>query len=935
MGDERNIISGPITGAFSYMKQSLLPIAVFKMVNGLPAIEVISKGFVSLCGNEMSYDEVMDLMKKSAYAFVHPDDIDKVTKASEAFMREEAPYDVMFRVRSIGFGKERNVHGVGYHEYMEDGNRYAIFTYEDITSYIRVEREKSSKLESTINNIINNDDYAIAIIDEVTHELFLFNPSMESVIPPANFFTTGMTFEEYFYGSSEKRNNIFETLVNKGDKLYVDPYTGAELAIRVSSVDWNGKKALYIKGSNTADSYYDKLTTLPNKTFFLERGNTLYRQYLSQDMNPYVLYMNMKGLHYYNNAFGFEEGNKLLIGMALVLKKAFPKQVISRFAADHFFMLIDDKPDENLLKEVAEEIRDLGQMAVEVKFGYKKITDDIQNISECVDDAKTACEAIKGSIDTTYSEYLDSMNKDTMLKKYVIENIDRAVARGYIKVYYQPVVRTLTGKVCGAEALARWVDPRKGILNVGVVISALEESHQIHKLDCCIIEQVCKEYRDCVDEGKTPVPISVNLSRIDFVCCDIFNSIERSRRKYSVPRNMINLEITESVFGSEASVRAVVTKFRDVGYQVWMDDFGSGYSSLNLLKEFSFDEVKLDMAFLSNFSDKGKSIIKSTISMAKDIGIYTLAEGVETEEQYEFLKKIGCEKVQGFLFERPLPYDQFIESCNEKNYEIEEPIWRDYYDEIGKSKFLSDKPVSIVEWENDELKHLFANHLYVEYKNSIGQSDDELMNEGLNDKTSPFYKAIQSFIKRDGDIDDSFSLTVLENNSYVSLSCKCITKCVGKYVFYVNIESVSDNEVGNTHKNTDNVIRNLYYVYDNVALINLDDDTGEEIFSDDSFKVSSEVIFSNYQNRMITFAQTNIHEADYERFVEYVDFSTIRSRMKENNSNMISDYFRFVDSNGSYHWKLLNFIKSTGNPDNQIICSIREVPRNRFDTDVL
>lgn len=935
MGDERNIISGPITGAFSYMKQSLLPIAVFKMVNGLPAIEVISKGLVSLCGNEMSYDEVMDLMKKSAYAFVHPDDIDEVKKASEAFMREEAPYDVMFRVRSIGFGKERNVHGVGYHEYMEDGNRYAIITYEDITSYIRVEREKSSKLESTINNIINNDDYAIAIIDEETHELFLFNPSMESVIPPANFFTTGMTFEEYFYGSAEKRNNMFETLVNKGDKLYVDPYTGAELAIRVSSVDWNGRKAFYIKGSNTADSYYDKLTTLPNKNFFMERGNALFKQYLSQGMKPYVLYMNMKGLHYYNNAFGFEEGNKLLIGMALVLKKAFPNQVISRFAADHFFMLVDDRPDENLLKEVAEEIRDLGQMAVEVKFGFKQITDEIQNVSECTDDAKTACEAIKGSIDTTYSEYLDSMNKDTMLKKYVIENIDRAVARGYIKVYYQPVVRTLTGKVCGAEALARWVDPRKGVLNVGVVISALEESHQIHKLDCCIIEQVCKEYRECVDEGKIPVPISVNLSRIDFVCCDIFNSIERSRRKYSVPRNMINLEITESVFGSEASVRNVVTKFRDVGYQVWMDDFGSGYSSLNLLKEFSFDEVKLDMAFLSNFSDKGKSIIKSTINMAKDIGIYTLAEGVETEEQYEFLKKIGCEKVQGFLFERPLPYDQFIESCNEKNYEIEEPIWRDYYDEIGKSKFLSDKPVSIVEWENDELKHLFANHLYVEYKNSIGQSDDELMNEALNDKTSPFYKAIQSFIKRDGDIDDSFSLTVLENNSYVSLSCKCITKCVGKYVFYVNIESVSDNEVGNTHKNTDNVIRNLYYVFDNVALINLDDDTGEEIFSDDSFKVSSEVIFSNYQNRMITYAQTNIHEADYERFVEYVDFSTIRSRMKENNSNMISDYFRFVDSNGSYHWKLLNFIKSTGNPENQIICSIREVPRNRFDTDVL
>lgn len=930
--ERENIISSiAASDEFRLLRQSPLSIAVFQVENGVPCVKVVSKGLAKLCGENKTQEQILEDLTKNPFAFVHDDDFERVKIASDAFTNEDAPYDIVFRIKVFGFGTERSVHGVGYHDFLEDGSRFSVFTYEEITPFIRKEREKTSVLERTVQNLISTDDSAIAIIEEETHELLLYNNAMEAIIPPANFYTSGMSFEEYFYGSQSKRNNMFEVLADKGEKLYVDPYTNAEIAVRVTTTNWNGKKALYIKGSTTSESYYDGLTHLPNKRFFQERVDVLFRQYYAQGMTPYIVYMNMKALHYYNNAFGYEDGNRLLIGMALVLKKYFPNQIVARFAADHFFILTNERPDDGVIREAAEEIRDLGQMAVEVKFGFVGIPSETSDLTEVIDYAKTACEAIKDSLDTISIEYSESMNEDNINKKYVIENIDRAVARGYIKVYYQPVVRTLTGKVCGAEALARWVDPRKGVLNVGTVISALEESHQIHKLDCCIIEQVCKEYRECVDDGKVPVPISVNLSRLDFVCCDIFSSIERSRRKYSVPRNMINLEITESVFGSESSVRATVSRFRDAGYQVWMDDFGSGYSSLNLLKEFSFDELKLDMAFLSNFSDKGRSIIKSTIDMAKNIGVYTLAEGVETEEQYEFLKTIGCEKVQGFLFERPLPYEQFIESCEKKNLEIEEPIWKEYYDEIGKSRFLSDKPVALVECEKDNLKMLFANHLFYDYKKRVGQNSIEDINNNINDQFSSLNRAIRNYIVNSDNLGKTFNLTLLENDSYVGMSCKCITRCAGRYVFYISIESISDNEVGDTNKNTDNVIRNLYYLFDRVTLLDLDSDSGEEIFNNKAFMGSNHEAISNYSDSIGDLGAKRVHSDDYQRFIEYIDTSTIMSRMEATGKDMLSEYFRILNSEGEYVWKLLTYIKMTDKNQNQVIACIREVPNNNFN----
>ena len=202
------------------------------------------------------------------------------------------------------------------------------------------------------------------------------------------------------------------------------------------------------------------------------------------------------------------------------------------------------------------------------------------------------------------------------IEKYVVENIAAALENNYIQVYYQPVIRTISRKLCSFEGLARWIDPEIGMIRPDQFIPVLERASKIHILDRHIIREVCKLLRNTMDVGGIPIPVSINLSRLDFSLCDIFSFVDEEVRYYKIPRDFLYIEITESIMAEQASTMIMaVNRFRDAGYQVWMDDFGSAYSSLNVLKDFSFDEIKLDMRFLSSFSQRSRRILASVIQM--------------------------------------------------------------------------------------------------------------------------------------------------------------------------------------------------------------------------------------------------------------------------------------------------------------------------------
>ena len=264
----------------------------------------------------------------------------------------------------------------------------------------------------------------------------------------------------------------------------------------------------------------------------------------------------------------------------------------------------------------------------------------------------------------TYIEYDEKMDQKFTKIQYIVNHLDEAIEKGWIVAYYQPVVWADSRQLCGAEALARWIDPVYGFLSPADFIPTLEDTHLIHKLDQAIIEYVCREMRRKLDENDPVVPVSINFSRLDFELMNVEEVLENAVNKYNIDKRYLHVEITESALADNVDfLNKNILRLRELGYAIWLDDFGSGYSSLNVLKDFVFDVIKIDMKFLTNFekNEKTKDILDCIIRLADRLGMKNLTEGVETEAEAKFLDEIGCGRLQGFLFGKPFKLDDFEE----------------------------------------------------------------------------------------------------------------------------------------------------------------------------------------------------------------------------------------------------------------------------------
>ena len=383
-----------------------------------------------------------------------------------------------------------------------------------------------------------------------------------------------------------------------------------------------------------------------------------------------VVWFNLDNFKMFNKRFGFEHGDDILKEIALILGSTFShdtdrNSLIARFSDDNFVVLTDWTMVEINIDTVQEYLYSLHEnVTLRLRAGiyFPSENDDIR--SSC-DRAKLACDSIRKNHSVSSCMFHDGMSRELSLQQHILDTLEAAMARGYISVLYQPIVRLATGKICGAEALARWNDDEKGIIPPSEFIPTLENYREIHKLDVYAVKRVCNDYRARNEAGLPLVPVSVNLSRLDFELCDIIGEIEEAVTLCNIPRSMVKIEITESINDKDMTVLNLgIEKFRALGYEVWMDDFGSGYSSLNVLKDYNFDTIKFDMKFLHGFdinkSEKAKYIISSNLEMARLMGMQALAEGVETSGQLEYLRSIGFDKAQGYYFGRPMKLDELF-----------------------------------------------------------------------------------------------------------------------------------------------------------------------------------------------------------------------------------------------------------------------------------
>lgn len=383
-----------------------------------------------------------------------------------------------------------------------------------------------------------------------------------------------------------------------------------------------------------------------------------------------VLFFNVKNFKAVNELFGVESGDVVLQNIFRTLTHSKLSPVITaRVESDHFVCLVENKNlDFEELTSVCDNkfIKDGKCMNLIIRCGIFYVEEKPMKISGMIDRAKLAKRYITDEYVQPYMVYDQSMQVAYVDKAKLAGELQEGIAKEQFKVYYQPVIDTKTGKIASAEALIRWIHPDKGFISPALFIPALEENGHISELDFYVLKKVWQFISDRCENNKFVVPISVNLSWMDFYDEIMMEKIlkEMDRFRENGREHMARFEITETSYAAIRENRSgILESLRIKNAKILLDDFGSGFSSFGMLQDYDFDILKIDMSFIRKIGEnpKTKSIVHSIIGMAHEIGIKTVAEGVETEEQVSFLRQSGCDYIQGYYYSKPLPEEEFVE----------------------------------------------------------------------------------------------------------------------------------------------------------------------------------------------------------------------------------------------------------------------------------
>ncbi|MBQ9346518.1 MAG: EAL domain-containing protein [Oscillibacter sp.] len=432
----------------------------------------------------------------------------------------------------------------------------------------------------------------------------------------------------------------------------------------------------------------NQLTELHSLPVFIARATEMKKGgMLEESRRPMLGFFHIIHFRDFNEEFGYAKGDALINHTAKLLIQAFRDRYICNITGPQFGVLCYQEEIQPALEQVAAGLQRYRQdYPIVTKAGFVDFGSD-ESIISLLDKAKAAHDAIYHKPDAAFCYYDEKMDAENHFRQYLVSHLDEAIEKGWLRVYYQPIIRAFTGCICNEEALSRWDDPNYGFLSPIQFIPLLEENHLIYKVSLHIVRQILEDFRRKEARGIAPVPVSVNLSRYDFQECDMVQAITDLVDRSGYDRSLIRIEITESALMNDQELLArEVNRFHQNGFEVWMDDFGSEYSTLNLLQNLNFDLIKIDMEFMKNFTASGKNmiIVSNVINMAQRMGVRTLVEGIETEEHFRLLRKLGCEKLQGFLFSKPSTLDHLMEwALSNETIRYESGVDASYYDAVS------------------------------------------------------------------------------------------------------------------------------------------------------------------------------------------------------------------------------------------------------------
>lgn len=409
----------------------------------------------------------------------------------------------------------------------------------------------------------------------------------------------------------------------------------------------------------------DALTDLYNRESFYRRAAEIMQS--SMDVPYDIIYLDISCFKIINDLFRMETGNIILKTAAYYFRAVVGEDgIVGRLEADHFALCMPAEqfdPD-TFFDGLESTVRSLG-ISHNIVFyaGIYPVEDAFLPVDQMCDRARLALERVRGSYVKRYAFYDKSMREQMLEEQMLVRDMEFALQDHQFCFFLQPIYNLHTNEVVSAEALVRWNHPTEGVISPGKFIPIFERNGFIVRLDRYTWESVCQYLRKELDQHGHVVPISANVSRLNFYNEDLLEYLLSLIGKYQLEPWMLRLEVTESAYTENPrQIAAVIQKFQEKGFQVLMDDFGSGFSSLNMLKNLSMDVLKIDMDFVPDIDKKNSRaqiIMKDVVRMAQELKTDIIVEGVETKDQIDYLDSIGCEKIQGYYYSRPVPQEDF------------------------------------------------------------------------------------------------------------------------------------------------------------------------------------------------------------------------------------------------------------------------------------
>lgn len=661
------------------------------------------------------------------------------------------------------------------------------------------------------------------------------------------------------------------------------------------------------------DGQFDALTGVYTNTTFLGMFGRFVEGLASGRIGGgwALVYLNIGNFKVYNNNYGYAAGDSLLKTVAGIIRDAAQTELVARISGDRFCFVVQEDRAEDTIRSIHDTLRDNGTQSAHIYAGIYSLTGTSENGRHAIDRAKLACDRVRDDYNDYYCRFTPEMEKNLQIASYLISHVDEALKKGWVRVYYQPVVDTLTGKILAAEALSRWIDPVYGFLSPDQFISTLEHARILYKVDLFVLEQVCRIIASELEAGRDSCQYSINLSRHDLELPDLHERIDAITRKYYVPHELLHFEITESaLISNEGIVQEYLQQFHQEGYEVWLDDFGSGYSSLNTIQNYDFDCIKMDMLFLRKRNARTPFMMQSIVDMSKHIGMNTLAEGVETQEDFDLLRAIGCNLAQGYLFSKPRPYEELVSDEAIQKRGVMPVRDRAFYHAIGRVNILNwtnpadsdaheELPLFLYELDPEREKVLYANDACVRFfTEMVGRPWQEILQEG-NLRKVFLWKTVLELSDKAEHTGKTAAYDFIWKEVSGRLVVSFIVKSGKRRAFLarmVRIENVRD-----TAEFRRQSAKDIFSLFDGI----------DEIYPDRGRMVHLYGELQDYGNPeelglaevVRRYAAESVSPTEQESYIRFLDVPTLSSRIRETPNGAINGFFHLKASDGSYKWK--------------------------------